>query len=199
MGFVGLIYSRSTVTTVLTIIGAIVFIVAGVFAFITSAKGRQSRPLVICFMITMICFFLVALIQLIIGAIARSNCGNTNLALHDAACGSGWQYFFALTVILLFTSIIGAAAAFSFWRMLRQEDEGKQTKTKKRRGKIFTLSFSFQVVISMSTWQKLLTKGQKRKREKNERSVQFDLLFFDLMFPLKNNLILLLTILHCSS
>jgi hypothetical protein len=36
----------------------------------------------------------------------------------------GWQYFFALTVILLFTSIIGAAAAFNFWRLLRQEDEG---------------------------------------------------------------------------
>jgi hypothetical protein len=27
-------------------------------------------------------------------------------------------------VILLFTSIIGAAAAFNFWRLLRQEDEG---------------------------------------------------------------------------
>ncbi len=39
------------------------FLVTGVFAFIVSAKGRQSRPLVICFMITMICFFIVALIQ----------------------------------------------------------------------------------------------------------------------------------------
>ncbi len=27
-------------------------------------------------------------------------------------------------MILLFVAIIGAAAAFSFWRMLRQEDEG---------------------------------------------------------------------------
>ncbi len=29
----------------LMVIGAIVFIVVGIFAFITSAKGRQSRPL----------------------------------------------------------------------------------------------------------------------------------------------------------
>jgi membrane protein implicated in regulation of membrane protease activity len=35
-----------------------------------------------------------------------------------------WQYFFALYVILIFTAIIGAAAAFSFWRLLRAEDEG---------------------------------------------------------------------------
>jgi uncharacterized protein with PQ loop repeat len=42
---------------------AIVFLIVGVFAFIVSAKGRQSRPLVICFMITMICFFIVALVQ----------------------------------------------------------------------------------------------------------------------------------------
>jgi uncharacterized protein with PQ loop repeat len=45
------------------VLAALVFLIAGVFAFIVSAKGRQSRPLVICFMITMICFFIVALVQ----------------------------------------------------------------------------------------------------------------------------------------
>ena len=93
-------------------------------------------------MITMICFFIVAIIQLVIGALARSNCRDTGFPLNAVACGNGWRYFFALMgekfcslvfrvlvqtvlqVILLFTSVIGAAAAFSFWRMLRQEDEG---------------------------------------------------------------------------
>ncbi len=32
----------------LMVIGAIVFIVVGIFAFITAAKGRQSRPLGAC-------------------------------------------------------------------------------------------------------------------------------------------------------
>merc|ERR1711991_477 len=57
MGFVGIRWSNSGVTLALLIVGALVFIICGIFAFITSAKGRQSRPLVICFMITMICFF----------------------------------------------------------------------------------------------------------------------------------------------
>ena len=125
MGFVGLIYNNGNgVSIALLVIGAIIFIVCGIFAFIVSAKGRQSRPLVICYMITMICFFIVALIQIILGALARSDCNDRNLPLHDQACLTGWEYFFALTVILLFTSIIGAAAAFNFWRMLKQEDEG---------------------------------------------------------------------------
>lgn len=124
MGFVGLKYAQGGGNIAFMVIGAIVFIVAGVFAFITSAKGRQSRPLVICFMITMLVFFVVAMIQLIIGAMARADCNNTGAPLNAVACGAGWQYFFALAVILLFTSIIGAAAAFTFWRLLRQEDEG---------------------------------------------------------------------------
>ncbi len=67
---------------------------------------------------------------MIIGGLARSDCrgdvnrGDPNFPLHNVACGAGWEYFFALTVILLFTSIIGAAAAFNLWRLLRQEDEG---------------------------------------------------------------------------
>lgn len=123
---------------------------------------------VICYMITMICFFIVGMIMLILGAMARSS-RDVNAPLGAVANGSGWQYFFALSgvcvcvclfalaltsraralflslflpVILLFTSIIGAAAAFSFWRMLRQEDEGGDkyvylagTQTPRRTGK----------------------------------------------------------------
>lgn len=66
----------------------------------------------------------MALIQLVLGAIAKGNCRDTNLPFHVNACYPGWEYFFALLVILLFNAIIGAAAAFNFWRMLRQEDEG---------------------------------------------------------------------------
>jgi hypothetical protein len=55
--------SVSDLTAPLPLLAAIIFLVVGIFAFIVVAKARQSRPLVICFMITMICFFIVALVQ----------------------------------------------------------------------------------------------------------------------------------------
>ena len=72
MSFVGISYGgTSGVDLALLIIGGLVFLVVGVFAFIVAAKGRQSRPLVICFMITMICFFFMALIMLVLGGKLR--------------------------------------------------------------------------------------------------------------------------------
>lgn len=103
-------------------------------------------------MITMICFFIVALILLVVGALTISGgCRDRNAPFFNTVCdqsangtaSASRPYFFALTgmseacfvlffvlffdcslAILLFNAIIGAAAAFSFWRMLRAEDEG---------------------------------------------------------------------------
>ena len=125
MGFVGLIYANGGLSIALLVVGAIVFLAAGILAFIVAAKGRQSRPLVICFMIVMICFAVVAIIQIVLGAVARTDCRNPDLPLSPLACGKGFEYYFALAVILLFASVIGAAAAYNFWRMLRMEDEGQ--------------------------------------------------------------------------
>ncbi len=84
--------------------------------------GGRCLCSVICFMITMICFFIIGIIQLVIGtrrrpralcmcvcvtsltaraiagALARAdNCRNTDAPLWAVACRDGWQYFFALT------------------------------------------------------------------------------------------------------
>lgn len=84
-------------------------------------EQKKSLLLVLMFLVVSLVSFEFSFLYLVLQAIARTDCSNTTLPLHIAACSEGYRFFFALNIMWMLATVVATVAAFIFRDKLLQQ------------------------------------------------------------------------------